>query len=172
MEFLVTYGWVFITIMVVMGAIIYLGVLDPSRFMKPYCDFSYKLQCKDFAITKNGSSGPGGSGFIVRLQNNFERPIAVYSITSQNVNINQCNCKDCIIGAGGRFEIFLGQTRTFYCDLNNKFAKKDRQKIIVNVEWARNATENTPRHSIVGTISSKVCDGAIVVNGNDVKATC
>jgi hypothetical protein len=47
LEFLTTYGWAFLVILIMIGALSYFGVLDPSRFLPEKCVFVQPLGCQD-----------------------------------------------------------------------------------------------------------------------------
>ena len=55
MEFLMTYGWAILVVLVVIGALAYFGVLDPSRFMPERCQFPIGLDCGDVLARETGS---------------------------------------------------------------------------------------------------------------------
>lgn len=61
LEFLVTYGWAFLAVLVAIGALAYFGILDPSRYTPKRCTFGSEAQCKDFKMVKNGGAGVIGS---------------------------------------------------------------------------------------------------------------
>jgi hypothetical protein len=52
LEFLTTYGWAFLVILVMIGALAYFGVLDPSRFLPDKCIFGAGIGgCTDIGVT-------------------------------------------------------------------------------------------------------------------------
>ena len=53
MEFLTTYAWAFIVILVTLGSLYYFGIFDFSRFVPQQCTFSPQFACTDFTITQN-----------------------------------------------------------------------------------------------------------------------
>lgn len=50
LEFLTTYGWAFLVILVMIGALAYFGVLDPTRFLPQRCQFGAELHCERFNL--------------------------------------------------------------------------------------------------------------------------
>ncbi len=52
MEFLMTYGWAILVVLVAIGALAYFGVLSPEQFLPEKCTISTGsgLFCEDFAI--------------------------------------------------------------------------------------------------------------------------
>jgi hypothetical protein len=56
LEFLTTYAWAFIVILITVGALYYFGVFDFSRFVPEKCVFSPQFACTDFTISQSGIS--------------------------------------------------------------------------------------------------------------------
>ncbi len=54
MEFLMTYGWAILVVLIAIGALAYFGVLNPSRFLPESCTIGPGLACTDFKIDTNG----------------------------------------------------------------------------------------------------------------------
>src|SRR5262245_42689263 len=53
LEFLTTYGWAVLIILVMIGAITYFGVLRPSKFLPSKCVVSTEFNCDDYQIQSN-----------------------------------------------------------------------------------------------------------------------
>jgi|SRR3989338_429529 len=45
MEFIMTYGWAILVVLIVIGALVYFGVLSPERFLPERCSFPAELSC-------------------------------------------------------------------------------------------------------------------------------
>jgi hypothetical protein len=50
LEFLTTYGWAFIVILVMIGALAYFGVLSPSKVLPAKCVVEAGFDCRDYVI--------------------------------------------------------------------------------------------------------------------------
>ncbi len=50
MEFLMTYGWAILVVLVAIGALAYFGVLSPDRFLPAKCQLPAGIACTDFRI--------------------------------------------------------------------------------------------------------------------------
>jgi len=77
LEFLTTYGWAFLVILVMIGALAYFGVLNPSRFVPDTCTFSAAFLCDDHVIN--------AGSVIVKLRNNIEA-INITNITLRDLD--------------------------------------------------------------------------------------
>ncbi len=51
MEFLMTYGWALLVVLIAIGALAFFGVLNPSRFLPQQCVLGPGLACADFKVT-------------------------------------------------------------------------------------------------------------------------
>ena len=55
MEFLMTYGWAILVVLIVVGALAYFGVLNPQNLIPEKCVFPTMLTCQDYLITPTSS---------------------------------------------------------------------------------------------------------------------
>lgn len=51
MEFLMTYGWAILVVLVAVGALAYFGVLNPGRFLPSSCTIAPGVGCDDYRVT-------------------------------------------------------------------------------------------------------------------------
>ncbi len=56
LEFLTTYGWAFMVILIMISALGYFGVLNPGQFVPERCQMGQEFDCSDFTI-RNQSGG-------------------------------------------------------------------------------------------------------------------
>ena len=75
LEFLTTYGWAFLVILIMIGALAYFGILSPAKLLPNRCNFASEFQCLDYAIS--GASGSPANQFRIRLKSNVGDPIDV-----------------------------------------------------------------------------------------------
>ncbi|MBU4501736.1 MAG: hypothetical protein KKA79_04035 [Nanoarchaeota archaeon] len=55
MEFLMTYGWAILVVLVAIGALAYFGVLSPARFLPSSCTIGPGFACEDFQVLAAGT---------------------------------------------------------------------------------------------------------------------
>jgi hypothetical protein len=89
MEFLMTYGWAILVVLVAIGALAYFGVLSPARFLPESCTMAPGIGCDDFKITW----ADGASTIQLLLRNGMGE-----TVTGVSVAIKGCTMDD---GAGG-----------------------------------------------------------------------
>ena len=56
MEFLMTYGWAILVVLVAVGALAYFGVLSPDNFLPNRCTLPSGIGCTDHKVTSDGVS--------------------------------------------------------------------------------------------------------------------
>ena len=54
MEFLMTYGWAILVVLVAIGALAYFGVLSPARFLPSSCQLQSGVSCDSYKVATNG----------------------------------------------------------------------------------------------------------------------
>ena len=77
LEYMVTYGWVFMVVMVTLGALSFFGVITPSKWLPDKCDFGQQLVCADYEL-----SSAGNGMARIQVRNSFGRAI---NITGANI---------------------------------------------------------------------------------------
>ena len=86
LEFLTTYGWAFLVILIMISALAYFGILRPSRLLPDRCTFGPEMECQDFQISKTANT------IKVRLKNNVGEPVNINSITASTESATALSC--------------------------------------------------------------------------------
>lgn len=103
LEFLTTYGWAFMVILVMIAALAYFGVLNPQNLVPDQCVVTSGFTCRDFQVTTNG--------IAVAFVNNMGEQISINSITYSTPNeANVTNSTAVVIGDGA--QVTLGHPAT------------------------------------------------------------
>ncbi|MBI2522964.1 hypothetical protein HYW19_01095 [Candidatus Woesearchaeota archaeon] len=101
LEFLTTYAWAFLVIIIMVGALAYFGVLNPSKLLPDRCNFGPEIGCnKDLLVVDNVNAGvdpPVAGGdtdnvLTIRLENNAGAPISVTKVsgTTEVTGLGKC----------------------------------------------------------------------------------
>jgi hypothetical protein len=110
LEFLTTYGWAFLVILVMIGALSYFGVISPNKFLPERCTFQQEVTCKDFVANGGGAAGANLQFF---LTNNLGNGIGEATFTAKSADgVNVINCAP----AGVAAPIPSGEALGFTCD--------------------------------------------------------
>ena len=73
MEFLMTYGWAILVVLVVIGALAYFGVLNPAKLLPDKCTATAGFTCSDFVMNAGGPT--------VKLINGMGQSVTISSTT-------------------------------------------------------------------------------------------
>ena len=73
LEFLTTYGWAFLVILIMISALAYFGILNPSGLLPDRCNFGSEIGCVDYTI--------GLDTLSLRLKNGVGESIKIEEIT-------------------------------------------------------------------------------------------
>lgn len=104
-EYMVTYGWMLLVILITVGLILYFDVLNPIKFVPQQCEFGEQLRCVDMQLLENGQ-------FKIKFQNNFPKAVNLTSAGSNDypagiscavpavtINPNEIGTLSCTIGS-------------------------------------------------------------------------
>ena len=75
LEFLTTYGWALMIIIIMIGVLAYFGVLNPSKLLPSRCIFGPEFPCLNYQISATGGT------FKLRLKNGLAEPVTLDSIS-------------------------------------------------------------------------------------------
>ena len=76
LEFLTTYGWAFLVILIMIGALAYFGILKPSKLLPDRCNFGPEVNCLDFQISATANK------IKIRLKNNAGDAVTISAMTT------------------------------------------------------------------------------------------
>lgn len=93
LEFLMTYGWAILVVLVVIGALAYFGVLNPNILVPEKCTMASGISCKDFKIVN--PSGEDNSYVQFNFENGMGKSIVVKNVTLRNDDV-KCSWDDSI----------------------------------------------------------------------------
>ena len=77
LEFLSTYGWAILIILVMIGALSYFGVTNPRQYLPDKCLFKTGLSCSDFVVL---DAGGGNMNVLFTLQNDLGQGVSIDSV--------------------------------------------------------------------------------------------
>ena len=78
LEFLMTYGWAILVVLVAVGALAYFGVLSPDKFLPSKCVLQPGIGCVDFKVS-------GATNIIsVVLQNSLGYDLSSITVKAEN----------------------------------------------------------------------------------------
>lgn len=159
-EYLTTYGWAILFLMIVLGAILASGILTPSYFISEECYLGPNLPC-DFQLYKQGDD----THIDLDVSNGFPYKIKItkFEITpfdDSGMVVNTADMGTMDISSGDKSKMFA--TFTGYVTYTNTM-----KRFNVNIEYVSCAPEVNQNcepktelsHIITGRIIGRVLEG-------------
>jgi hypothetical protein len=152
LEFLTTYAWAFLAIMLTMGALYYFGVFDFSKFLPEKCILTSQLECLAFVMDTNE--------IRIKLVNNLGETVTVENMVIEDNGEPQLDCTTKpatplapITGwkTGDEME-FLFQG----CSGGGLIKKERLDAKVTLTYFAEATTPPQPRHTVTGRIQGRV----------------
>lgn len=148
LEFLTTYGWAFLIIIVMVGAISYFGILNPSKFLPSRCTISPDFTCQDYRIA--------GNTLTIQLKQGIGKTIyfnssgCSYSGTTPATYVAATNS----ISAGGSWS--PSTTLTITCDFGTLLSGLQGQKVKLTYNLTYQKSANGLTHAVDGEVYDKI----------------
>lgn len=173
LEFLSTYGWAILTVLVVILALATFGVLTPEKFTGSQCILSPGLACVDFKVETER--------IVLVLQNGLGEPMTIYQVDAFKNNGKGCSVANnvilqdqnraiiTIIGCsnGNEKEKFIGSINVTY---SKGFIVHSNKGSIIDKVTSTNAI--TSSVACQNADGAGLCPGLDVVYGNSYQAAC
>lgn len=138
-DFVMTYGWAIMMVMVAIGALAYFGVLSPDKFVPKQCNLPSGLACLDFEAQ---SAGLGLSEIVISVRNSLGFDILNPAIVAsgcqvepvvsmvKNGAIFTSNSQNCAFAMGDRY---VGDVNVTYTNADTGITHIAKGKIITRV---------------------------------------
>ncbi|MBU1111466.1 MAG: hypothetical protein ABIG93_04065 [archaeon] len=134
MEFLMTYGWAILVVLIAIGALAYFGVLNPSKFLPSSCTLAPGLSCDEFKVDAASDEA------TIVVRNGMGK-----TITVSDFSLAGTACT-------GITSIADGSTSTAICSVAAG-AAGDAFRGVISMDYV--ASGETLNHSISGTLATK-----------------
>ena len=141
MEFLMTYGWAILVVLVAIGALAYFGVLSPDRFLPSKCTLPAGIACTDFKIST-------ASGATIVLRNGLG-----FDTTGVTIGVSGCTSPVATTLSNGEQKQLIA-TSCKQVDGVTPIAAGSKFSGDVNVSYIN--ADTTLTHKVQGTITARV----------------
>lgn len=138
MEFLMTYGWAILVVLIAIGALAYFGVLNPSRFLPASCTLMPGLSCESFKVD--------ATGLIVNVRNGMGSDLTNVTIS---VPVGAANCASATSGAGVALNDGAAATFTVACTPTGSRFKED-----LTITYTQDGLDHTRTGQLVAEIEA------------------
>jgi hypothetical protein len=149
MEFIMTYGWAIIALLVMIGALAYFGVLSPGKYLPEKCLFGPGISCKDYQIKHNG----GNLQLLLTIENKMGDAIVL-----QGVNVTTVGGTTYTSTCAGFPTTTLDNdgAAALTCNMGASTSPGVGQQAKFNVIITYINIRGTYNHSVSGEVQSKV----------------
>jgi len=143
MEFLMTYGWALLVVLIAIAALAFFGLLNPARFLPEKCEIAPGLTCMDFTASSNGTAP--NSDIIILLNNGIGQ-------TMKNVVLNVSDCS-----TGGTLNTLVeGDTERFNITACDNMVPNTRFKADMTISYVTTTEGISLNHSKSGYLVVQV----------------
>lgn len=146
LEFLTTYGWVFLVILITVGVMFQFGILDFDRFLPQKCEFTSQFPCLDYTMTVDTID--------VKVQNALGEDVIIIDSSITNDASTPLVCDDLPTDSGQiNFDADEEEDLQFTNCHDGGLTQGDRTDIELSFTFFAPNTPGNPQHIIRGKIS-------------------
>ena len=149
LEFLTTYAWAFLVILITVGALYYFGVFNFSKFLPQKCSFPSQFECLAFSF-----AGDPTNEVRFRIVNSIGEEINVNSFEITNDVPNPLTCTSPTPVSNWKSGVEMDFIFTNCAD--GGFIKSERMEATITMNYCAIATTGCPEHTVNGRITAVV----------------
>ncbi len=140
MEFLMTYGWAILVVLLAIAALAYFGVLNPGKYLPSSCTFPQGLGCVESMVDSSSNN------VTLVIQNGMGQ-----SLNSLNISVGG----DCVGWTAGDGTLSDGEKELFniHCTTPDGLVQDSKFKEDITIQYL---SENDLSRTIRGTISTRI----------------
>ena len=146
LEFLTTYGWAFLIILVMIGTLAYFGVLNPSRILPNRCTFSSEFSCSDHLLKVNEVR--------VKLKNSLGEPIELTSVSLTKDDGTAISCTAPALGTWKAGEV--KELAWTSCAAPTGLIQGNKGKVLLSLKYYSSASTSVYTKESQGEVYSTV----------------
>ncbi len=122
-EFMMTYGWAILVVMIAIAALATFGIMNPSKYLADKCMFTNNFQCIDYQINTTTTS--------ITLVNGLGHKVYNFSATMTDTG---GACDTAMVSSPW----LQDKRETITCDTSSLgFIKKDKGKVKLTLNYAK-----------------------------------
>ncbi|HIH22487.1 TPA: hypothetical protein HA238_02055 [Candidatus Micrarchaeota archaeon] len=165
-EYVTTYGWALLFLVLVIGALLASGIADPSYIISEGCNLGPTMQC-NFQVYSTGDISTGGTTVIAfNVSNGFGYNVSIKSFLVSLESDDAIFAE--LVDSGSPFVVPSGESFSDKAELGFSASPGSLQKFNVHVEYVSCAKEINPEckvddsfkpHTVTGKIVGRVLKG-------------
>ncbi|MBI2558932.1 hypothetical protein HYW20_06435 [Candidatus Woesearchaeota archaeon] len=129
LEFLTTYGWAFLIILIMIGTLAYFGILSPSKLLPNRCNFPAEFECVDYQIDATNNE------VRLRLKNSVGETITVTALTESSEGTTPFACTNPANPVNWASGTTLDLTFTGCNSAAVGFVTGDKGKVLLTIDY-------------------------------------
>ncbi len=142
MEFLMTYGWAIMIVLMGIGALTYTGVLNPDILVRDQCTLLSSFSCNDFSITQ--------SSIQLSLSNNIGKTVNITGIVA-NMSDGSSTCR-----TSGTTLFNPGERKVIVLDSGCSLPIGRKPTLSLSVNFYFDGTDPKYNYTVTGELTGKV----------------
>ncbi|MCP3683446.1 MAG: hypothetical protein GY861_12230 [bacterium] len=179
-EFLMTYGWIVLIALLIIGALNFIGVFDAKAMLPEKCELQQRLICKEHRVTANDVGLTNGH-IGLDLVNAMGHDIIITEITAKAIDDTQIDCivsapngnlnEDCDVPLDGTIEgacvedgervsldiIDCVTPNPVFQGINTLYEGKGKRELEVEIDWYWDTGAAPPKiHTIYGRLYAEI----------------
>ena len=154
LEFLTTYGWAFLVIIIMIGALAYFGILSPSKLLPNRCNFGNEFSCTDYQLK--------AQDVLIKLKNNVGEPIEAADTEDETKVVPTRDDGQPFVGCtytGDSLTAWRGsETKNlkWTCTGTTSLIEGDKGKALITIRYFATSSSSTYTKEVKGEIYSTV----------------
>ena len=149
-EFIMTYGWAFLIITVMLAAIYAYGFLDLSGVLPEKCEFFGQVECTDYQLSS------AGANVSIVVLNNFNADLVILNATATGNPDTFCETT----GAPIPWDLSTEELVVMENCVGTAFVADQRTELRVHLDFYNPETcsvgDTTCHHTAIGSIHAKI----------------
>jgi hypothetical protein len=129
LEFLMTYGWAILLLVLVTGFLVFSGILNPSNFIAEQCSFGNNFGCNFFMVNQDGATQ-----ITIEIFNGF-----AYEVKIIEMQVQTEDRKYTFSGFATNVSLESGDSAVFEGTLDTEIAEAG--KFVGNITYVSCASE-------------------------------
>lgn len=151
-EFLSTYGWMFLVVVAVIAAMTYYGFGDAKARIPTSCYFGTNFDCGAFMVSSDGN-------IAFEITNFNDRPIIFGSVAVLYPGTDDYETTDFY----GSDPLLVGETRVLYVSLNEELTAETKDKFVVKLFYQFDEVDALDKVAS-GEIVAQVTDDQVIID--------
>src|SRR3989338_7453023 len=129
LEFLTTYGWAFLVILIMIGTLAYFGILNPSKILPDRCNIGSEFQCLAYQIDATNNE------LRLRLKNEVGETITVTAMTESSETATAYSCTNPANPTNWASGAIIELQFTACNSATAGFVKGEKGKVLITIDY-------------------------------------